>query len=68
MLQPNVGTAITILKLDHNNIGSDGVIQLAAGLSMNPTLVMLSLCYCNITAEGAEGLFEIVIYQKSALK
>lgn len=35
---------------------------------MNPTLVSLSLTYCNIHADGAAALFEILIYQKSALK
>ncbi len=35
---------------------------------MNPSLVSLSLSYCNITAEGAEALFEMIIYQRSQLK
>ena len=29
---------------------------------------MLSLTYCGITTEGAEALFEIMIYSKSALE
>ena len=29
---------------------------------------MLSLTYCGIDAEGAEALFEIMIYQRSALE
>lgn len=62
VLNPKVGTAVTVLKLDHNEIGSEGVFELAKGLSMNPTLVSLSLTYCNITAEGAAALFEILIY------
>lgn len=44
------------------------MIALSEGLAVNPVLRMLSLTYCGITAEGAEALFEIFIYQRSALE
>ena len=59
---------IQILKLDHNNFGAEGVMALSEGLAVNPTLRLLSLTYCGITKEGAEAIFEILIYSKSALE
>jgi len=56
------------LKLDHNQFGSAGIIALSEGLAVNPVLRMLSLTYCGIDAEGAEALFEIMIYTRSALE
>jgi Ran GTPase-activating protein (RanGAP) involved in mRNA processing and transport len=56
------------LKLDHNAFGSEGVIALAEGLAVNPVLRMLSLTYCGIDAIGADALFEIMIYTRSALE
>ncbi len=56
------------MKLDHNQFGSDGVIALSEGLAVNPVLRLLSLTYCGITADGAEALFEIFIYSRSALE
>jgi Ran GTPase-activating protein (RanGAP) involved in mRNA processing and transport len=44
------------------------VLRLAEGLAINPVLKMLSLTYCGIDHEGARGLFEILIYTKSALE
>jgi len=35
---------------------------------VNPTLRMLSMTYCGITHEGADALFEILIYSKSVLE
>ena len=57
-----------MLKLDHNEIGSDGVSRLAEGLSINKTLISLSLTYCNIDAEGARALFEILIFSQSKIE
>lgn len=68
ILVPSSPSAITILKLDHNDIGSAGMIHLAKGLTMNKNLEELSLTYCNIDAGGARALFEILIYTKSGLK
>lgn len=59
---------IQILKLDHNDFGSVGVNTLAEGLAVNPTLKMLSMTYCGIDALGAQGIFEILIFTKSALE
>ena len=67
-LHPKQAPLIQILKLDHNQFGSDGVIALSEGLAVNPVLRMLSLTYCGITKEGADALFEIFIYSRSALE
>lgn len=44
------------------------MIALSEGLAVNPVLRMLSLTYCGIDAQGAEALFEIMIYSRSALE
>jgi len=51
-----------ILKLDHNPIGSEGLKQLANGVALNKSLKSLSLTFCNIGQEGAQSLYEILIY------
>jgi hypothetical protein len=48
VVHPKANTAISVLKMDHNNIGADGVARLAEGLAINKTIVSLSLTYCNI--------------------
>lgn len=50
---PVAKPTITILKLDHNNFGAKGMINLAEGLAINPTLRILSLQYCGIDASAA---------------
>jgi Ran GTPase-activating protein (RanGAP) involved in mRNA processing and transport len=42
--------------------------RLANGLSLNKTLTSLSLTYCNIDANGARALFEVLIFSKSTLE
>lgn len=59
---------IAILKLDHNEFGSEGMNRLAEGLAVNPTLKMLSVTYCGIDVIGAQGIFEILIYTKTTLE
>jgi Ran GTPase-activating protein (RanGAP) involved in mRNA processing and transport len=55
-----------VLKLDYNSeIGNAGVAILAESLRKNKVLSMVSLAYCGITAEGAQSLFEVLIYQGS---
>lgn len=51
--------------MDHNEIGGEGVTALALGLSINKSLLSLSLTYCNIDVTGARALFEILIYTQS---
>ena len=41
---------------------------LAEGLAVNSTLRLLSLTYCGIDHEGAQKIFEILIYTRSALE
>jgi Ran GTPase-activating protein (RanGAP) involved in mRNA processing and transport len=53
---------LEILKLDHNDFGSKGMIALADGLAINKTIKNLSLSYCNIDAGGARALFEVLIF------
>ena len=67
-LHPKMQPQIQILKLDHNNFGSTGMIALSEGLAVNHVLRMLSLTYCGIDIEGAEAIFEIMIYMRSALE
>ena len=51
-----------MIKLDHNPIGSEGLNILAQSLGLNPEVQLLSLTYCDIGPEGAQGLFEIIIF------
>tara|TARA_B110000285_G_scaffold212843_1_gene256706 strand:- start:21 stop:758 length:738 start_codon:yes stop_codon:yes gene_type:complete len=59
---------ISILKLDHNAFGSDGLKQLASGIKENIYIKMLSLTYCDIDQHGARSLFEMLIFSKSLLE
>jgi Ran GTPase-activating protein (RanGAP) involved in mRNA processing and transport len=61
-IHPKANTSLEILKLDHNDFGSKGMIALADGLAINKTIKNLSLSYCNIDAAGSRSLFEILIY------
>lgn len=56
------------LNLDYNsNLGSDGVVALAKGISSNSTLKKLSLRYCGIDEKGGEPLTQILIAPKIAI-
>lgn len=65
MLHPKSNCNIEILKLDHNEFGSKGMIALSEGLAICKSLKNLSLTYCNIDASGARSIFEILIYSGS---
>ena len=67
LVHPKSNTSLEILKLDHNEFGSKGMIALAEGLAVNKTLKNLSLTYCNIDAQGARSIFEILIYSQSMI-
>ena len=67
-LHPKNPTDIQVLKLDHNLFGWEGMAYLAEGLAVNSTLRLLSLTYCGIDAQGADSLFQILIYTRSALE
>ena len=68
-LTPGAGCPpIVSLKLDHNNFGSEGVIQLCKGIQNNEFIHLLSLNYCNIDSAGAKPLFELLIFSKSKLQ
>ena len=62
LIHPKTNSNIQILKLDHNEIGGEGVTAIAMGVSINKTLLSLSLTYCNIDHTGARAIFEILIY------
>ena len=66
-LNSQLGSNLTILKLDHNPIGAKGMNMLAEGLSKNPIFQQLSFTYCNITPEGGEAIKRILIFSKSQL-
>ncbi len=68
MIHPKSNTALEILKLDHNDIGSKGITLLSEGLAINKTIKNLSLSYCNIDAGGARALFEVLIFSQSQLE
>jgi Ran GTPase-activating protein (RanGAP) involved in mRNA processing and transport len=59
---------IQILKLDHNDFGSKGLINLCKGLKENINLTTLSLTYCEIDHTGARSLMELLIFSKSKLE
>jgi len=61
-LAPAYNPQLTKLKLDFNEIGSEGLKQLAFGLSRNPNLERLSLNYCNLNAQSAKFVQEILGY------
>jgi Ran GTPase-activating protein (RanGAP) involved in mRNA processing and transport len=65
LIHPKSNCNIEILKLDHNEFGSAGMIALSEGLAICKTLKNLSLTYCNIDAAGARAIFEILIYSQS---
>lgn len=67
-LHPRANCNIQILKLDHNDIGGQGVTALVEGLAINQSLQMLSLTYCDIDQSGARAIFELLIYSKSNLE
>ena len=61
-LGPDIKHTLASLKLDHSAIGDAGMMNLSKGLSMNSTLQYLSLAFCDITAVGARGLMEALIF------
>jgi len=67
-LVPEAKSSIQVLKLDHNDFGSEGVKALAEGLSQNKVITSISLTYCNIDETAARSIFEILIYQQSVLE
>ena len=68
ILKKEVGSAISTLKLDHNPIGTAGVMMLCEGLDMNPAIKVLSLNYCEIGKDGGKPLTKMLVYIKSELK
>jgi hypothetical protein len=63
-----VRSSIAILKLDHNDIGSAGCNKISESLAMNVTITELSLTYCNLEAEAADGLFEALIFMGTSIR
>jgi Ran GTPase-activating protein (RanGAP) involved in mRNA processing and transport len=69
VLSPSVPSAISILKLDHNNLGNQGMKNLAKGICTNINLKFLSLAFCGLDGkEGGRALLEIIIFQYSTLE
>ena len=54
MLGPEMEVPLLKLKLDHNDIGTEGLERLARGLARNKVLEKLSMCYCNIDSTGVK--------------
>lgn len=59
---------IVKLKLDHNCFGTEGLRNLAVGLSKNSTIEKLSLKYCKIDQHGAKYLQEILANINTKMK
>lgn len=59
---------VAMLKLDHNQFGSDGMNALCQGLKANEWMKTLSLTYCGLDHRAGRSLFEILIFQKSKLE
>ncbi|KAL4484974.1 hypothetical protein ABPG74_020151 [Tetrahymena malaccensis] len=68
VLHPQIEIPLLKLKLDHNEFGTEGLMQLAAGLCMNSVLEKLSLNYCAITAEGSKYIQQILSFVNTNLK
>ena len=68
LLMPDMKCYLRVLKLDHNNFGSDGLKFIADGMATNKNIQSLSLTYCGICQKGARALFELLIYQASNLE
>lgn len=56
------------LNLSYNRFGSEGLKNLAVGLSENNTLEELTLNYCDINYEGALYLQEVLSYHDSKIE
>ena len=67
-LGPDLLVPLQVLRLDHNDLGPQGMKLLANGLRLNGLLQTLSLSYCNITEQGAHSILEILIYYRSSLQ
>ena len=61
-MMPEMKCNLKVLKLDHNNFGSDGLKYIAEGMAANKNIQSLSLTYCGICEKGARALFELLIY------
>lgn len=61
-------TTLTSLRLDHNSgLKSEGISLLCLGLRTNSTLKSLSVQYCDIDSDGAEGIAEMLSFKKSVI-
>ncbi len=52
MFEPSLPTKISILTLDYNNFGNEGLSQLMDYVKNNKTIKYLSLAYCGIDEKG----------------
>ncbi len=67
-LSPQFQVPITKLNLSYNKFGSEGLKNLAVGLSENAFVEQLTLNYCEIDAEGALYLQEILSFYDSKIE
>eukprot|EP01017_Pseudomicrothorax_dubius_P005547 TRINITY_DN11426_c0_g1_i1.p1 TRINITY_DN11426_c0_g1~~TRINITY_DN11426_c0_g1_i1.p1 ORF type:complete len:323 (+),score=93.98 TRINITY_DN11426_c0_g1_i1:64-969(+) len=68
VLEPSIDSAITVLKLDHNPLGTAGLAMLARGLCRNSKIQSLSLTFCGIDSDGSKYLQQILAFINSDLK
>ena len=68
-LMLGANTSLQTLSLDINpGIADAGTMQLCEGLRSNPTLTKLQLSYCEVAADGAAALAEVLSMPTCALK
>lgn len=68
VLHPFAEVPIKQLILDHNPIGTEGLMHLADGFCMNSKLEELSLNFCSIDGKGAKYVQQLLAFIDSNLK
>jgi hypothetical protein len=68
LLSPSNSSPLLTLRLDHNDLGNQGIIQLSEGLSMNSVLKTLTLSYCNFDSHACRAIMQILIFHETALQ
>lgn len=56
------------LKLDNNDIGNEGLANLAIGLRQNDKIEKLSFNFCGITQDGVKYIQEVLAHIKCKLR
>ena len=68
LLSPINSNPLITLRLDHNDLGNQGVFELSQGLCMNSVLKTLTLSYCGFDSSACRAIMQILIFQETALQ